>query len=105
MRILALFFTIVVGWLALTAAELAAQTIVITTKPKFEQRDQFTYLALGDTNHSFSISWGMPPDRQFIPVSLDTNRVYTFTVAQRPFRSTIPELRRVQLGGQNIYDV
>src|SRR5215211_6181016 len=48
----------------------------------------------------------LSPDVQFVPVSLDTNRVYTFTVDQRPYRSiTIPELRRVRLDDQTVYDI
>ena len=97
---------IVLGCVASPAAERAAQTVVITTKPRIEQRGQFSYLVIADTNHSFDISWGMPPDMQFIPVSLDTNRVYAFTVAQRPYRTiTFPELRKVQSDGQTIYDI
>lgn len=106
MRTLALFSSIVLGCMPLKSAEQAPQTVVITSKPRFEQRGKFTYLAISDTNRSFDMSWGMLPDMQFIPVSLDTNRVYTFTVVQRPFRSiTIPELRKVQLGGQTVYDI
>lgn len=41
-----------------------------------------------------------------VPVTLDTNRVYAFTVVEEPFRSiTIPKLRRVQRDGQTIYDI
>jgi hypothetical protein len=97
---------IVLGCVTLPAAERAAQTVVITAKPKIEQRGQFSYLVIADTNHSFDIGWGMPPDMQFIPVSLDTNRVYAFTVAQKPFHTiTIPELRKVQSSGRTIYDI
>jgi hypothetical protein len=102
-RTFALCSLISLGCVALTAA---AQTVVITTKPGIERRGQFSYLVIADTNHSFDISLGMPPDMPFIPVSLDTNRVYTFTVAQKPFHSiTIPRLRKVQLSGQTIYDI
>jgi hypothetical protein len=104
-RFVYLLFT-VLSCVAVSAAERVSQTVVITTKPRFEQQGQFVYLVITDTNHSFDISWGVPPRVQFIPVSLDTNRVYTFTVTQRPFHNiTIPELRRVQLHGQIIYDI
>ncbi len=100
------FLLTLLGCIAVSAAERAQQTVVITAKPRFEQRGQFIDLVIGDTNRSFDIGWGMPPNIQFIPVSLDTNRVYSFTVAQRPLHSiTIPELRRVQLDGKTIYDI
>jgi hypothetical protein len=106
MRTLAFLSLIILGCVALPAGERSAQTVIITTKPRIEQRGQFSYLVIADTSHTFDIGWGMPPDMQFIPVSLDTNRVYTFTVVQKPFRSiTIPELRKVQSGGQMIYDI
>jgi hypothetical protein len=53
----------------------------------------------------------MLPDTHYIPVSLDTNRVYTFTVDQKPDHTsygaaiTVPELRKVQWSGQTIYDI
>ena len=92
--------------LALTATESAAPAVVITAKPKIAQRGEFSYLVIADKNNSFDFSWGMPPDMQFYPVSLDTNRVYTFTVVKTPFHGVpIPELRKVQSGGQTIYDI
>jgi hypothetical protein len=48
----------------------------------------------------------MVPNVQFFPISLDTNQFYTFTVAQKPFYNfTTPELQRVELAGQTIYDI
>ena len=103
MRTLALSSLIILGCVALTATE---STIIITAKPKFEQRGLFTYLVLADTNHSLDLVWGMPPEIQFNPVALDANRAYTFTVVQKAHQSiTIPELRRVQSSGQTIYDI
>lgn len=100
------FVSILLGCHAVSAAERTAQTVVITAKPRFEERGRFIHLVISDTNRSFEVGWGMPPDMQFIPVSLDTNRVYTFTVAQKPYHTiTIPELRKVQSGGQTIYDI
>ncbi len=80
----------------------------MTSKPRFERRGQLLVdLVISDTNQSFEISWGSAlPRMQFIPVSLDTNRVYSFTVGQKAFQnSTIPELRKVQSGGHTIYDI
>lgn len=96
----------IIGCAALMATDCAAQTVVITTLPRFEQHGEVTYLIIGDTNHDFTIIWGMLPDTQFIPVSLDTNRVYTFTLAQKTHSTvTFPELCQVQFGGQTIYDI
>ena len=106
MRTFVHLLLIVLSCLAVSAADRTAETVVITAKPRFEQRGQFIELVISDTNRNFEIGWGMPPDVRFVPVSLDTNRVYMFTVAQREFHSiSIPELRRVQLDGQTIYDI
>jgi hypothetical protein len=106
MRTFAHMLLIVLGCVVVSAAERAARTVVITAKPRFEQQGRLVNLVISDTNRRFDIGWGMPPYFQFIPASLDTNRVYTFTVAQKPFHTfNIPELRRVQLNGQTIYDI
>ena len=83
MRRFAHLFLITFGCVTACAAERAVHTVVITAKPKFEQRKQFVYLIISDTNHSCDISWAVPPSVQFVPVSLDTNRVYTFTVIEK----------------------
>jgi hypothetical protein len=106
MRQFTLSILVVLVYVSTSADERPAQTIVITTKPRFEQRGQFVDLVISDTNHSLDISWWMPPDKQFGPVLLDTNRVYTFTVVQKPFYSiSIPKLCKVQSGSQTIYDI
>ncbi len=97
---------VVLSFVAISAAECAAKTVVVTAKPRFQHQGQFVDLIISDKNHSFNISWGMSPYLQFIPVSLETNRVYTFTVAQTTLRSfSIPELRKVKLDGRTIYDI
>lgn len=106
MRTLAVLLSILFGCHAGLAAERNAQTVVITAKPRFEQRGQFVTLIISDTNHSFDIGWGMLPDIQVFPVSLDTNRVYTFTVDQKPVRRiSVPQLHKVESGGQAIYNI
>jgi len=84
----------------------ASTQVVITTRPRFADRGQFTYLLLADAKQRYEVAWAMPPKMQFLPVVLDTNRVYTFTLHEKPYRDiTIPELLRVQADGQTIYDV
>jgi hypothetical protein len=101
-----------------------AQPIVITAKPNIQEDNEqnelvaralgdtnhtlkSVYLILGDTNRTFKIALRMiSPDVQFVPISLDTNQVYTFTIQQRPHRDfTVPQLRKVQLDGRTIYDI
>lgn len=83
-----------------------AQSVIFTGRPCFEQRGQFVYLILSNANQSFDISWAMSPDFKFVPISLDTNQVYTFTVKPKPYQSiTIPELRKVEFQRQTIYDI
>jgi hypothetical protein len=92
---------------ASAGAESSGDTLVITSKPKFEQRGESIYLVLADRKQSCDILWGLASRKiPFRPVTLDTKRTYTFVVAQKPFRSlSIPELRTVLLDGQTIYDI
>jgi hypothetical protein len=94
-------------WLTLTSARAGtSKEVVITTRPKFDARAQFTYLILADDKQRYEVAWAMPPKIQFVPVVLDTNLVYTFTLQEKPFREiTFPELLRVQAGGETIYDI
>jgi hypothetical protein len=83
-----------------------AQTTVFTAKPKFRQQGAEIYLVIDATNHSFEIEWWLGSASNFFPVTLDTNRVYNFTFTNiGPTGASIPELRKVQLGGQTIYDI
>jgi hypothetical protein len=108
---LPLFLTVVLGCLAVSAAERPQQVaiikqVTITARPTFEDQGQFTYLLLTNAQHSYRFLWGMPQKVQFVPVTLDTNRTYTFTFEERPYESiTIPELHRVQQDGQIVYDI
>jgi hypothetical protein len=90
-----------------TQSTLATKLSVITAKPRFKQRAGFVSLVVSDANQSFDIAWGaMVPKVQYLPLSLDTNVVYTFTVEQKPYREfVIPELHRVDFNGQTIYDI
>lgn len=82
------------------------QSVVVTAKPRFEQRGEFIKLIVSNANHSAEVSWAVLPAVQFVPLSLDTNQVYTFIVEQKPYREiAIPELRRVEVNGQTIYDI
>src|ERR1051325_10764732 len=104
MRFFTPFILAIFGCVAFSAAERAKQ-VTITARPRFDDRDRYTYLLLSDDKHSYEILWSIPPKIQFVPVTLDGNRVYTFTVVEEPFRdTTIPKLRRVQQDGQIIYD-
>ncbi|MBI2440383.1 MAG: hypothetical protein HYV35_03325 [Lentisphaerae bacterium] len=107
MRILIqLLLTVALSYVVAFAGEHVQQPVAITTRPRFDDRGQVTYLLLSDNSHSYELSWGMPPKIRFVPVTLDTNSIYTFTVTERSYKGiAIPELRRVQQEGQTIYDV
>ena len=94
-------------WLMLTGTvTFASGQVVITAQPKFADEGEITYLLLADRKHQYEVAWAMPPKVRFVPVELDTNRVYTFTLHEKPYRNiTIPELLRVQVDGQTIYDI
>jgi hypothetical protein len=95
---------LLLGCLVVSAAAQDAQTIAITTKPKLGgQPEHFVELIISGTNCSYTFDWGYG---KISPASLDTNRVYTFTVTQTRWRGiSIPQLRRVQLDGQTVYDI
>ena len=90
-------------------------TAEFTTRPQLEVRGQYTYLVLTNGPHSCELLWAVDPKLEFFPVTLDTNRVYVFTVAERqriftvPQRRdtiiAVPELRRIQQDGRTIYDI
>jgi hypothetical protein len=90
-------------------------TAEFTTRPQLEVRGQYTYLVLTNEKHSCELLWAMDPKVEFFPVTLDTNRVYLFTVAerqriftlpQRPDRIiSVPDLRRIRQDGKTIYDI
>ncbi|OHE75419.1 MAG: hypothetical protein A2107_08565 [Verrucomicrobia bacterium GWF2_62_7] len=99
---------VVIGCFAISAAEPVVETVVVISKPRFEVRnDLFSYLVISDKNRSCDIRWGIPQrEIQFVPLSLDTNRVYTFTMLVASMDNTTEAwLHRVQLGGQMIYDI
>jgi hypothetical protein len=105
-KLLQLLLVVLLGQFTVSAAERTKGAVSITTTPKFEERGQFTYLIIGDAKHSYDVAWAMPPGLSFVPVSIETNRVYTFTVVEEPYKSIkITKLTRVQQQGKIIYDV
>lgn len=84
----------------------AGQTVTITARPKFVPDGRFVDLVMSDAEHTVSVGWGMPPDVWFIPVSLDDEQVYTFTVTQQESHDfSAPKLQRVEQDGRTIYDI
>ena len=96
--------------LAAHAIESSVETITITAKPRSEPLAKFdSNTNLARDHHA---GCGIPPHIRFVPVPLDTNQVYTFTVFQRKIGGsgrfptfTLTELRKVQLAGQTIYNI
>ena len=91
------------------------ETVTVTAKPRIEPPGNL--LGLRDTkmtNASRQIGCGIPPHIRSVPVPLDTNQAYTFTVFQKKLVMggrnpslgvTLTELRKVELGGRTIYDL
>ncbi|PWU10638.1 MAG: hypothetical protein C5B50_25095 [Verrucomicrobia bacterium] len=82
-------------------------TINVTCAPRFEQRGDFVYLVIRDSIHSYEVGYSMPPRVVFLPVSLDTNRIYTFTISEKPLKGTkfkSSTVLRVQADEKVIYD-
>lgn len=81
--------------------------VSLTTNPQFVQEGTSIKLVLSDSNRTYKTSWAnTKPDIQFVPVSVDTNRTYTFTIRMEPFEEfRFPELHRIESEGRTIYDI
>ena len=87
--------------LVASAAEQSNAPVVITAPAKLEQRGDWIYLTISDAKHSYDLPWANYAGS----VALESNRVYTFTIIEEPFRSGfIPEVVRVERDGKMIYD-
>ena len=104
-----LFLTLCFGfWHSATnAAEKAKAPVVITAPAKLKPCGNWMCLTIADEKHNFELLWAMQPHYS-VPVALESNRVYRFTVIKEPFRGginiTIPEVIRVEQDGRVIYD-
>jgi hypothetical protein len=89
--------------------------IFITSPAKMEWRDGWMYLRISDAKHSYEFPWGFPPRYSHTGiVSLESNRVYTFTVIEE--ESTlipkhlmltnipIPRVLRIEDHGKLVWD-
>ncbi len=90
--------------------ESSVETITVTAKPRSEPLAKFD--SKTDLFRDHQSGCGIPPHIRFVPVPLDTNQVYTFTVVQRKMGGsgrfptlTLTELLKVQLAGQTLYDI
>ena len=93
--------------------EWAEETITVTAKPRSgppANRDSLS--ATNFINRDYFTGCGIPPHIRSVPVPLDTNQVYTFTILQKTIvrkerlhKIGITELRKVELGGETIYDI
>ncbi len=104
-KFLQLLLLVTLSQIAGSAAEGAKDTINITATPKFEHRGEWVYLLIADSKHNFDIAWSMPPRFSLFPVSLQTNRTYTFTVLEEPYKDIkVPKVIRVRQDDKVIYD-
>ena len=104
-KVRGLLLGLVLAGLALATAGHTA-SISITARPKFEQKEQFTYLILGEGSRRHEIGWSYAGRVKFVPASLDTNQIYTFTLAEKRLKTTsIQKLIRIQQKEKTIYDI
>ena len=91
--------------LVANAAEQSKARVVITAPAKLEQRGDWIYLTISDARHSYDLPWAMPPHYAG-SVTLESNRVYTFTIIEERSRSgfLIPEVVRIERDRKLIYD-
>ncbi len=93
------------GPFAASAGEPVIAPINISATPKFEQSGDAIHLIIADSHHSFDILWSVTPRVSFFPISLETNRPYTFTVVEDRYKPVrIPTLIKVQQDRKVIYD-
>jgi hypothetical protein len=95
------------------AAELVREAVVITARPKFKTENHFRYLILSDGKRSYKTAWAavgfVRQNACFYPISLRTQKSYTFSIIEEPNpwgekSAVIPQLIRVEEDGRVIYD-
>ena len=101
-------------WVALGCAILSlraggSELVQVTTAPRLKQHEQGPFLVVGDSTRLYYLLAGA------IPVSFDTNRIYTFTILDDashrmfigvPFDGIFSaSLIKAQLDGVTVYDV
>ncbi len=92
------------------AIEWVEETITVIAKPRVEALTNPNSVATNTIRAYDSVGCGIPPHIRYVPVPLDSNQVYTFTVSQRKRTKPLPaftatELRKVVLGNETIYDI
>ena len=80
----------------------AKLSVTVTTQPRFEEQGRFTYLVISEGRRDHRLLWATP-EFQYIPISLDTNKVYTFKITAGRYKA--PKLQKVQQDSRSIYDV
>ena len=97
------FLTICVLLLAGCARQ---RLVVVTAKPQFIQENEWVNLVLRDAGQEYKVGWGMGTNVHFVPVPLNTNETYTFTISQQSTDDVwFSELQKVQQDGRLVYDV
>jgi hypothetical protein len=98
------------------AVENARSPVIIKSLARFQTRDGQLYLFIDDTNatnRAYLLPWGTSPDMPLhysTSISLESNRVYTFTIITEDFKKPqAPVVKRstvvkVERDGKIIYD-
>lgn len=84
---------------------MSSKPVVITAKPKFGRHGPFIRLIVSDTNGTYVVPWSTDGETSFTRVSLDSNRVYLFTVGD-DFAGDVASgrLLRIEGDGRTLYD-
>ena len=96
----------VVGWADESASHLmSSKPAVIMARPKFGRHGPFIRLIVSDTNGTYVVPWSRDGETSFTRASLDTNRVYAFTVDDE-FAGHVASgrLLRIEAEGRTLYD-
>lgn len=83
-----------------------AAPVVITAPAKFERHDDdWGYLIISDAKNHYEFAWSLAGQSSG-RVAPESNRIYTFTIVEEPFRDDlpIPKIVKVERDGKTIYD-
>ncbi len=112
-RIIHLVLILTLAQSVSNAADTAWSPVIIESPARFETRDGQLYLYINGTNRAYLLPWGTSPSMPLhysTSISLESNRVYTFTIITEDFKKPdAPTVRRstvvkVERDGKIIYD-
>ena len=112
-RIIHLILTLTLAQSVSSAPQTARSPVIIESPATFKTRDGQLYLYIDGTNRAYFLPWGTSPSMPLhysTSISLESNRVYTFTIITEDFKKpeapTVPRstVVKVERDGKIIYD-